>query len=165
MGNHPIYRWANRGPERLFNWSTLIQLLNGAGYTWFVFPTAERCPISLLFKKLEGLVLASQDLLCLTLSGDCTQKLSWLCQVDSRCCNSPEDQESWRTNFRHLTWCPGRCLSDWSPHWALEGSGSEIEVQSPWGGIGPKVHPSQKTWRQYPCIKGEVWLNITERLN
>lgn len=41
------------------------QLLDGAGYMWFVFPS---CCIILPFRKLEGLVLASHDLLCLLLS-------------------------------------------------------------------------------------------------
>ena len=65
-----------------------------------------------LFGNLEGLVLTSHDLLCLMLSVDCTQKLSWLCQVDNGCYKGPGDQECWRMNFCHLTWCPRRCLSD-----------------------------------------------------
>lgn len=56
-----------------------------------------------------------------------TQKLSWLCQADNKCCKGPEDCESWRMNLCHLPWCPGRCPHDWSPHWALGRLSSEIK--------------------------------------
>ena len=122
------------------------QILNGADIHGLFFLLHNNV-LLVLFRNLEGLVLTSHDLLCLMLSVDCTQKLSWLCQVDNGCYKGPGDQECWRMNFCHLTWCPRRCLSDWSPHGALGESGSEIGAQGPWGAIGPRVHPSQKTWR------------------
>lgn len=108
-----------------------------------------------LFSYPKGLVLASHGLLFPVLSMDCTQRL-WFCKAGfaKLTIDVTEDKESQRMNLCHLTWCPGRCLSDWSSLWALGGRSSEIKVQGPWGGIRLRECPSQKTWRQHPWIKG-----------
>lgn len=107
---------------------------------WFAFPTAAWCSIPLfLFRKPVGLALASQVLFCAVLSGNCAQKLSWSHQADNQCCRGLKDRGFCRMNFCHLTWRPGRCLSDWSPYWAWKGWLQSAKLVVPWGHQAKRV--------------------------
>lgn len=128
MGQPPHPRMSKQRPEGLSNWSLFMQLLNGAGYTQFLL--LRMMPHhSSSWESLSFSVGLSWFALLYAVCRLHT-KSQLLCQVDNRCHRGLVDQESWRVNFCHLTWCPRRCLSDWSPRWALRPS-SEIEARGP----------------------------------